>query len=85
MTRDEILAVVAASLEEIAGVTADEFAADKSFEVDGLDVDSLTLVELAVFLEDRFRISISDEAVGQWRTVDDVVRLVDELTAAAAA
>ena len=46
--------------------------ADKSF-VDDLDVDSLSMVEIATAAEDTFSISIPDSAIGELRTVGDAV------------
>lgn len=40
------------------------------------DFDSLDLVELNMFLEDRYGISIPDDTVGKWTTVDSVIDTV---------
>ena len=47
MTEQEILAGLGEIVEEIAGVPADEVTPNKSF-VDDLDIDSLSMVEIAV-------------------------------------
>ncbi len=44
--------------------------------VDDLGLDSLTLISLAVELEDRFEIYLSDEEATGVRTVDELVRCV---------
>jgi acyl carrier protein len=52
--------------------------------VDDLGLDSLTLTTLAVELEDRFQIFLSDEEATRVETVGELVRLVVARTAAAA-
>ncbi len=72
MTRDEITAGLAEILEEVAGVSPDDVADDKSFTED-LDVDSLSMVEVVVAAEEKFDVKIPDEEVQNLRTVGDAV------------
>ena len=62
MSRDELLAGLAAVLEEVAGTPADKVVPEASFDAD-LDIDSLTMVEVVVACEERFEVRIPDEAL----------------------
>lgn len=77
-TDEEILAGLAEIVEEVAGVEADEVTADKSF-VDDLDIDSLSMVEIAVQTEDKYGVKIPDEDLAGLRTVGDVVSYIQKL------
>jgi acyl carrier protein len=72
MNNDEILTALGEIVEEIAGVEASEVTAEKSF-VDDLDIDSLSMVEIAVQAEDRFGVKIPDDALADLKTVGDAV------------
>ncbi|MDN5859625.1 MAG: acyl carrier protein, partial [Pseudonocardia sp.] len=48
----EILAGLAEIVEEVAGIETADVAVEKSF-VDDLDIDSLSMVEIAVQAEDK--------------------------------
>ena len=75
MTDQEILSGLAEIVEEIAGVPADEVTPEKSF-VDDLDIDSLSMVEIAVAAQDKFGVEIPDEQLKDLKTVQDVVNFV---------
>jgi len=75
MTEQEILAGLGEIIEEIAGVPADEVTPDKSF-VDDLDIDSLSMVEIAVAAQDKFGVEIHDDQLKDLTTVQDVVNFV---------
>ena len=45
---------------------------EKSF-VDDLDIDSLSMVEIAVQAEDKFGVKIPDDQLAQLKTVGDAV------------
>ncbi|TDP96152.1 acyl carrier protein [Labedaea rhizosphaerae] len=75
MANEEILKGLAEIVEEVAGVAADEVTADKSF-VDDLDIDSLSMVEIAVQAEDRFGVKIPDDELANLKTVGDAVDYV---------
>jgi acyl carrier protein len=77
VTDQEILAGLAEIIEEIAGVPADEVTADKSF-VDDLDIDSLSMVEIAVAAQDKFGVEIPDDQLKDLKTVQDVVSFVSK-------
>jgi acyl carrier protein len=75
MTDQEILAGLGEIVEEIAGVPADEVTPNKSF-VDDLDIDSLSMVEIAVAAQDKFGVEIPDDQLKDLATVQDVVNFV---------
>jgi acyl carrier protein len=75
MTDQEILAGLGEIVEEIAGVPADEVTPNKSF-VDDLDIDSLSMVEIAVAAQDKFGVEIPDNQLKDLTTVQDVVNFV---------
>ena len=75
MNDQEILAGLGEIVEEIAGVPADEVTPGKSF-VDDLDIDSLSMVEIAVAAQDKFGVEIPDDQLKDLTTVQDVVNFV---------
>jgi acyl carrier protein len=74
-TEKEILEGLGEIIDEIAGVPADQVTPDKSF-VDDLDIDSLSMVEIAVAAQDKFGVEIPDDELKNLRTVKDVVTFV---------
>ena len=75
---DNVLTGLAEIVEEVAGVAADDVTAEKSF-VDDLDIDSLSMVEIAVQTEDKYGVKIPDEDLAGLRTVGDVVAYIQKL------
>jgi acyl carrier protein len=75
VTDQEILAGLAEIIEEIAGTPADEVTASASF-IEDLDIDSLSMVEIAVAAQDKFGVEIPDEQLKDLKTVQDVVTFV---------
>jgi len=75
VNEQEILAGLAEIIDEIAGVPADEVTPDKNF-VDDLDIDSLSMVEIAVAAQDRFGVEIPDDQLKDLKTVQDVITYV---------
>jgi acyl carrier protein len=76
MTQKEILAGLSEIIDEIAGVPADEVTPDKTF-VDDLDIDSLSMVEIAVAAQDKFGVEIPDDQLKDLKTVQDVIDYVE--------
>ena len=72
MTDQEILTGLGEIIDEVAGVPAEEVTPEKSF-VDDLDIDSLSMVEIAVQAEDRFGVKIPDDQLAQLKHVSDAV------------
>lgn len=79
-TKEEIISGLAEVVEEVTGIEPAEVTEEKSF-VDDLDIDSLSMVEIAVQLEDRYGIEIPDEDLGKLRTVGDAVAYVEKIEA----
>jgi acyl carrier protein len=77
MNEQEILAGLGEIVEEIAGVPANEVTPGKSF-VDDLDIDSLSMVEIAVAAQDKFGVEIPDDQLKDLTTVQDVVNYVSK-------
>ena len=77
VSQKEILEGLSEIIDEIAGVPADEVTADKTF-VDDLDIDSLSMVEIAVAAQDKFGVEIPDEQLKDLKTVQDVVNFVSK-------
>ena len=75
VNEQEILAGLAEIIDEIAGVPADQVTPDKSF-VDDLDIDSLSMVEIAVAAQDKFGVEIPDDQLKDLKTVQDVITYV---------
>jgi acyl carrier protein len=75
VNEQEILAGLAEIIDEIAGVPADEVTPEKNF-VDDLDIDSLSMVEIAVAAQDKFGVEIPDDQLKDLKTVQDVITYV---------
>ncbi len=75
MTEQQILEGLGEIIDEIAGVPADEVTPTKSF-VDDLDIDSLSMVEIAVAAQDKFGVEIPDGELKNLKTVQDVINYV---------
>ena len=72
MTEAEILSGLGEIIDEVAGVPADQVTPEKTF-VDDLDIDSLSMVEIAVAAQDTFGVEIPDDQLKDLKTVQDVV------------
>ena len=75
MPENEILPALAEIVNEITGIKTDQIVPTASF-VDDLDVDSLSMVEVAVAAEERFGVRIPDEALAKLKTVGDAVSYI---------
>ena len=82
MTQQDILAGLREIIDEIAGVPADEITPDKTF-VDDLDIDSLSMVEIAVAAQDKFGVEIPDDQLKDLKTVQDVIDYVGRASVSA--
>jgi acyl carrier protein len=74
-TPDEIRAGLAEILNEVADVDAADVTDDKTF-VDDLDVDSLSMVEVAMAAEEKFGVTIPDDELPKLKTVGDAVNYI---------
>ena len=82
MTDQEILSGLAEIIEEIAGTPADEVTPGANF-VDDLDIDSLSMVEIAVAAQDKFGVEIPDDQLKDLKTVQDVIDYVKKAAVSA--
>jgi acyl carrier protein len=82
MSQTDVLAGLAAILEEVAGVEPSDVTAEKTF-IDDLDVDSLSMVEVVVAAEEKFGVKIPDDDVKTLRTVGDAVSYIQRAGVAA--
>ncbi|SDE59927.1 acyl carrier protein [Auraticoccus monumenti] len=79
-TTEEIRTKLAEIVNQVAGVSADDVQLDKSF-TDDLDVDSLSMVEIIVAVEDEFDVEVPDEEAKNLRTVGDAVAYIERTRA----
>lgn len=75
-TTEEIRAVLAELVNDVAGVPVEDVELDKSF-VDDLEVDSLAMVEIIVGCEEKFGVTIPDEESKNLKTVGDAVAYIE--------
>src|SRR5699024_10727015 len=78
LSQEEIISNLAEIIEEVTGIEPSEVTVEKSF-VDDLDIDSLSMVEIAVQTEDKYGVKIPDEDLAGLRTVGDVVTYIQKL------
>ena len=76
-TQEEILAGLAELVTEETGLPTADVQPEKSF-VDDLDIDSLSMVEIAVAAQDKFGVEIPDDQLKDLTTVQDVVNYVSK-------
>jgi len=72
MTQDDVLNEVRTVFASVAKISPDEITPDKSL-VEDLGVDSLTVIEVVVAIEDRFGVLIPDDEWQRFNTVGDLV------------
>jgi acyl carrier protein len=77
-----ILEELAAILNEVADVKPEDVSPEKSF-VDDLDVDSLSMVEVAMAVEEKFNAKIPDDELANLKTVGDAINYIKEHAASA--
>ena len=73
---EEIREGLASILEEVADVSPSDVSDEKSF-VDDLDVDSLSMVEVAMAAEEKFGVKIPDDELPKLKTVGDAVSYIE--------
>src|SRR5215210_2955551 len=74
---EDIQTGLAEILEEVAGVAPADATPEKSFTED-LDVDSLSMVEIATAVEDKFGVAIPDDELGNIKTVGDAINYIEK-------
>ena len=75
MTRDEVLAVTREKAVDMLEVEADAVQEDRSF-VDDLQVDSLSLVEYTMDLEDALGVDLPEEELSDLKTIGAFLDLI---------
>lgn len=68
---------VIAIVEDATGVSKEEITPKSTLD-DDLNIDSLTLMDIAVRLEEEFNITVEDEAINKVGTVGQLVKLVEK-------
>ena len=84
MSTDEIRTKVKRSIAKITSISFEEIPDQASYK-DDLQLDSLTILEIAVDAEYQFQVKLSDDDLGEIRTVEDTVRMVRQYLSPAAA
>jgi acyl carrier protein len=84
MERAEVMQVLRDKAVELLEVSADDVQDDKSF-VSDLDVDSLSLVELTMALEDDLDIELPEEELVDVKTIGAFVDVIHAKVTAKAA
>lgn len=79
-SQDEIVSAIAEIIEEVTGIEPSEVTLEKAF-IDDLDIDSLSMVEIAVQLEDKYGVKVPDEDLAGLKTVGDAVGYIQKLEA----
>ncbi|MCA1817229.1 MAG: acyl carrier protein [Acidobacteria bacterium] len=77
MNAEEIRAAVKRAISTTANMETAQIGDDASYK-DDLQLDSLTILEIAVGLEYEFQIKIPDEQLSEIRSVGDTVRLIQQ-------
>lgn len=77
-TEQQILDGLAEIIDDIVGIDKSEVTPEKNF-IDDLDIDSLSMVEIAVAAQDQFGVEIPDDELRNLKTVKDVVNFVQNL------
>lgn len=76
MSKEQIAETVIAIIEERLGVSASDITLEKNI-INDLGADSLDSVELIMSIEQKFDISIPEEAAENIKTVGDIVEYVE--------
>ena len=75
MTRDEVLTLMRDKAVDLLEVEADAVQEDKSF-VDDLQVDSLSLVEYTMDLEDALGVDLPEDELTDLKTIGAFLDLI---------
>lgn len=78
LSEKDIIAGLSEIIEEVTGIEPSEITLESSF-VDDLDIDSLSMVEIAVQTEDKYGVEIPTEDLTELRTVGDTVNYIKKL------
>ena len=75
MTNEQLVEEISTIIEERLGVSAADITPEKSL-INDLGADSLDSVELIMAIEQKFGISIPEEAAENIKTVGDIISYV---------
>jgi acyl carrier protein len=75
VTPDEILPALGEIVHQVVGVPVEQVVPDASF-IDDLGVDSLSLLEIAVGIEEKFGLRVPDDRVAGLLRVSDAVAFI---------
>jgi acyl carrier protein len=75
MTEQEILQGFGESVEQFVGVPAAQVTLEADL-IDDLSIDSLSMVEVIVAVQEKFDVEVPDEDLKDLRSVQDVVSYV---------
>lgn len=64
-------------VEDATGIEREELEGSKRLS-DDLNIDSLSLMDIAVRLEEEFGVEVPDEDINRVKTIDELVGLVDK-------
>lgn len=64
-------------VEDATGIEREELEGSKRLG-DDLNIDSLSLMDIAVHLEEEFGVEVPDEDINRVKTIDELVGLVDK-------
>lgn len=64
-------------VEDATGIERDDLEGSKRLG-DDLNIDSLSLMDIAVRLEEEFGVEVPDEDINRVKTIDELVGLVDK-------
>jgi acyl carrier protein len=78
MPQEETVHAIADIVERLAHVPANQVTPGTDF-ADDLGIDSLTMVEVVVGIEDRFGVRIVDDDVAGLRTVADAAEYIERV------
>ncbi|QEV16540.1 acyl carrier protein [Streptomyces alboniger] len=73
----DVLRTVAKLVEEVTGINAAEVTPEKSL-VEDLDIDSLSMVEITVAVEEAYGVKFPEGSTAGLKTVGDVVGFITE-------
>ena len=79
MTNEQLVEEISTIIEERLGVSAADITPEKSL-INDLGADSLDSVELIMSIEQKFGISIPEEAAENIKTVGDIVKYIESKT-----
>lgn len=63
-------------LDEASAADTDDITRDAKLR--DLAIDSLSMIELVVKIEDEFKVRLDESIVQNWNTVSDVIAYIDE-------